>query len=454
MKALRLLIIGLLMTLAIQSLGKAQSDTYFNKNKLDRYLEKLEQKNKFMGSVAIDSAGKQVYKQSTGYRQLSGDKIEANAKTKYRIGSVTKTFTATMILQLIEKEELSLSTKLAEYYPEIPQADSITVEHLLRHQSGLYNLTNSPDYPEWMTEERSKDQLLELFRGYESQFSPDSQTSYSNTNYVLLGYIIEEVTGKSYASQLEERITKPLNLTDTYYGDGIDPNNNEAASFNYSDLQWRKSSETDMSIPGGAGAIVSTPADLTDFIRALFEEKLISEESLDKMTTIEQGLGMGLMKIPFYDSYAYGHNGGIDGFQSNLSYFPKEKVAFAFTSNGLNHPMNDILIGMLSIYYGKDFEIPSFDRKTISLSVDQMKSYTGTYASDQIAMKIEIFVEDSTLKARATGQNAFPLTATNKNTMRFDPAGVVMKFDSLKSNKYQRFTLNQSGGSYIFKRKK
>jgi D-alanyl-D-alanine carboxypeptidase len=127
-------------------------------------------------------------------------------------------------------------------------------------------------------------------------------------------------------------------------------------------------------------------------------------------------------------------------------------VALAFVSNGLNYQMNDIMIGVLSIYFGKEFEIPSFDEKTISLSTEQMKKYVGMYVSDQLPMDIEIFVEKNTLKGQASGQSAFPLTATNKRTLRFNPAGILMEFDSLKNDRYQRFTLNQSGGSFLFKR--
>ena len=447
------LICGLAMVTALQPLSNAQTSSSFDKNKLNTYLDKLQQEDKFMGSVALDSAGQQVYAKSVGYKNLGDSKEKAGLDTKYRIGSVTKMFTATMVMQLVEEGRIALSNKLSEYYPEIPNADRITIEQMLRHQSGLYNFTNAPDYPKWMTEQRSHKELLEIMRKDKPQFSPGSKTSYSNTNYVLLGFIIEDITGQSYAEQLQKRIVEPLNLKNTYYGDGINPADNEALSYRYKSSEWNKMPQTDMSIPGGAGAIVSTPADLTDFIHALFNGELISQNLLDKMTATEQRFGLGLMKIPFHDSFAYGHNGGIDGFQAHLSYFPKEKVAVGLTGNGYNYAMNDILIGTLSIYFGKGFDIPSFDTQTISLDIKQMEQYVGKYDSKQMPMEIEVFVEDSTLMAQATGQSAFPLTATSKTTMRFDRAGVVMKFDSLASKKFQQFTLEQAGGKYLFKRK-
>ncbi|MEL7833110.1 serine hydrolase domain-containing protein [Fodinibius sp. Rm-B-1B1-1] len=454
MRALRLknVLLGLLVVVGTQVVALGQSSPAFDRQKLDTYLEKLGEENKMMGVLTIDSAGSGGYHKTVGFRDIDNNS-RANRETTYRIGSITKTYTTTLIMQLVDEGELSLSTSLADYYPQMPQAEQITIEHLLRHQSGLYNFTNASDYPGWMTEPRSKDELLEIFYEDDPQFEPGSQTSYSNTNYVLLQFVLEDITGQSYSDLLQKRIVEPLNLQHTHYGDAIEPQNNEALSYQGKDGQWQLAPETDLSIPGGAGAVVSTNDEMITFIRALFDGKLVSQESLDKMTDIKQGFGIGLTKVPFNERYAFGHNGGIDGFQSHLSYFPEEDVAIALTTNGLQYSMNDILIGALSIYFGRDFKIPSFDEKTITLSVDQMKKYVGTYTTNQLPIDIEVFIEKETLKAQATGQQAFPLTANSKTKFRFDPAGVVMEFDSLNGGQYQQFILNQAGGSYPFIRK-
>ena len=446
-------LLGLLIVVFIQSAAIGQPSSTFDKQKLDTLLEKLAEENKMMGSLSIDSAGSTVYHKAVGFRDVDNN-LRPNSKTTYRIGSITKTYTATMIMQLVDEDKLSLSALLADFYPQIPQAKSITIEHLLRHQSGLYNFTNDPDYPDWMTEPRSKEELLQIFYEDDPQFKPGAQTSYSNTNYVLLQFILEDITGKSYKDILQERIVEPLGLERTHYGDSIEPEKNEAFSYQFEGEQWRLAPETNLSIPGGAGAIVSTNSEMITFIRALMNGELVSQQSLNKMTDIHQGLGMGLMKVPFHNRYAFGHNGGIDGFQSHLSYFPEEDVSIALMTNGLQYSLNDILIGVLSIYYGRDFEIPSFDQETISLNMEQMKKYVGTYTTDQLPMEIEVFINGETLKAQATGQQAFPLTANSETKFRFDQAGLVMEFDSLQNGKYQHFTLNQGGGSFPFTRKK
>jgi D-alanyl-D-alanine carboxypeptidase len=444
----------ILLFIISQETASAQTHPAFNRNKLTKYLVTLDSHNKIMGSVAIDSAGHIVYHYSTGMiGVVNGDTVLADERTEYRIGSISKTFTAAMIFQLIEEGKLSLSTKLAKFYPKISKADSITIKNLLHQRSGLYNFTDST-YLTYRFKKQSHKQMLQRFQNFEPQFPPGSKTQYSNTNYVLLGYILEDVTGDSYANQLKKRITEPLNLKHTYYGGPIHPGKDEAKSFKYSSGQWHKLPAVDMSITGGAGGIVSTPSDLVRFIRDLFKGKVVSPKSLQHMKHIQDGIGMGLMPFKFDKATAYGHEGGINGFVSQAAYFPRKDIAVAFTTNGLNYNPFDWMNGVLSIYFGKPFDIPSFKKKpTIELSQKQMQKYTGNYSSDKLPIDINVFVKDSTLKAQATGQEAFPLTATNQKTLRFDLAGVVMKFDSLKAGKYQQFTLHQHGGEFLFKRK-
>jgi CubicO group peptidase (beta-lactamase class C family) len=199
-----------------------------------------------------------------------------------------------------------------------------------------------------------------------------------------------------------------------------------------------------MSIPGGAGSIVSTPRDLTQFIEALFSLKLISKNSLLQMKTITEGYGMGMFQIPFYTKKAYGHNGGIDGFASNLVYFPEDSLAVAYCTNGQVYPLNDILIGVLSICFNKEYVIPTFN--TLTLTTEDLDKYLGVYSSKQIGLKITITKDNALLIAQATGQSSFPLDATEKDKFKFDQAGVKIEFDTDKNE----MTLKQGGGNFLF----
>jgi CubicO group peptidase (beta-lactamase class C family) len=425
-------------------------NTVLFSSRIDSLLNTLEEKDKAMASVTITKNGQVVYSKATGFIDNTGSSLlKANPDSKYRIGSISKMFTTVMILQLVEEKKLSLDEPLSHFYKKVPNADSITIADLLNHHSGLFNFTNSEDYTKWMTEYRSKKQLLEMIEGQKPAFPPHEKGEYSNTNFVLLGFIIEDVTGKTYPQNLTERITSKIGLTNTMYGGKINHSANEASSFEFGEKTWTMLPETDMSIPGGAGSVVSTTPELTAFINALFGGKLISKSSLERMTTLKDGFGLGTFKIPFYERSAFGHNGGIDGFSSSLAYFPDDKVALAFCSNGLNFPMNDILIGLLSFYFDKPYKIPDF--KTVVLPAEKLSAYEGEYNSEQLPLIITVKLDGNNLTAQATGQSAFPLTCSSETEFRFDQAGIVMVFNILSDGKVDGFILKQ-GADYTFKK--
>ncbi|MGM0587420.1 MAG: serine hydrolase domain-containing protein [Bacteroidota bacterium] len=425
---------------------------HFDESKLGAYLDTLEKKNKLMGSVALSHQGDLIYQKSVGYKQLNDQAETADNVTQYRIGSVTKMYTATMVMQLVEEGLLTLDTKLSTYYSDLPNADGITIRNLLEHKSGLFNFTNDPQYTNWMTEPHTKEQLLEMFSNRDPEFEPGSKQMYSNTNYVLLHFIIEDVTESSYGQQLQTRIIEPLNLQATYFKSSAYPSR-EASSYSYQESEWTELPVTDMSVPGGAGAIISTPQDMTVFIRGLFKGELLKKSTVEKMKPENDMFGLGMMQYSFSGKTAYGHNGGIDGFQSNLTYIPQEDLALAFTSNGLNYNMNDILIGVLSVYFGQPFDIPTFDERTIELSASELTPYEGTYQTDQLPIDMSIFAEGEVLKGQATGQPSFPLTAHSRTEFSFSKAGLEIEFTDMKEGKYQTLILKQAGGEFVMSRK-
>lgn len=425
----------------------------FNKSKLDDYLHQLEINNKAMCGVVITKEGKVEYQNYIGFSSVE-DKIRNNHLTKFRIGSITKMFKATIIFQLIEEGKLTLDTKLSKFYPQIPNSQEITIADMLGHRSGIHNFTNDKEYKQYMTTKKSKKEMVELIAKLKPDFKPNEKTSYSNSNYVLLGYIIEEITNSTYQNELESRISAELNFSNTFYGNKINIKNSEAASYKFQHTTWDLQPETDMSIPHGAGAIVSTPYELTFFINALFNIRLISENSLNQMKEIKEGLGKGLIRFPFGDKSAYGYNGGIDGFISNLAYFPKEKVALAVTANGMNYNFNDILIGILSIYFNVPFEIPDLTAKAINLDSEELKNYEGEFSSKQLPLKITLKVEKGQFYSQATGQSPFPLTPFSKTEFRFDPAGIIIEFvkDDEGNIQYNSFILNQGGRKFTYEK--
>ncbi|WP_214070444.1 serine hydrolase domain-containing protein [Mucilaginibacter sp. dw_454] len=431
----------LLLFIFLQGAACAQN---FNKAKLDSFLVALNAHNQNMGSMTIAVDGKVIYQKAVGYSQVNGTlKTPATINTKYRIGSISKMFTATMIFQLIDEGKLNFDTPLASFFPQLPNAGKITISEMLDHRSGLHNFTNDSLYHTYMGKPMSQADMTGIIAKEKSDFEPDTKAEYSNTNFLLLGYIIEKLTGETYAQELKKRVTSKIGLTNTYYGTKANPAKNEAYSYTYAG-QWTQMPETDMSIPGGAGAIVSTPADLVKFIDALFAGKLINPASLQLMKTMKDNFGMAMFVMPFYEKKGYGHGGSIDGFTSLLTYFPEDKLAIAYTSNGARYSNNDICIGALSIYFNKPYTIPEF--KEITLTTAQLDKYLGHYASEQMPLKIAITKNGTTLFGQATGQPAFPLTAEGDDKFSFTRAGVNIAFEPAKKT----FTLIQGGKTYLF----
>jgi len=423
----------------------------FNKAKLDSLLDILATKDKAMGSLTISQNGTVLYSRAIGYSFISpAEKIPSTDKTKYRIGSISKLFTATMILQLVEERKLSLTETVDKYFPTLPNANKITIDNLLHHRSGLHNFTNDPSYQTYMTQPKTHDEMLAIISGTKVDFEPNEKFAYSNSNYVVLGYLIEKISGQSYATFLANRITSKIGLSSTFVGAKTDVKNNESFSYRFMN-DWVQAPETDMSIPGGAGALVSTPGDLTKFIEALFASKLVSSASLNQMKTMIDGYGMGLFQIPFGTKKAFGHNGGIDGFQSNLAYFPDDALAIAYCTNGVVYPMNDVLIGVLRIYFNDPYSIPTFKSlPPFDVKTEDLDKYLGIYSSEKIPMKITITKNGATLIAQATGQSSFPLEATEKDKFRFEAAGINMEFNPDKNE----FTLKQGGQNIVFSKEK
>ncbi len=418
----------------------------FNNQKLDSLLDRIVKADKAMFSIAIHENGNPIYTRAIGYADVESE-MKANPKTMYRIGSISKSFTATLILKLVEEGKLSLDTKLSKFYPELPNAEKITIKNLLNHHSGLFNFTNSDDYTSWMQEAKTKEELLRIIKLNGTVFEPNEKSEYSNTNYVILTWIVENASGKSFSELLQQYIIQPFHLNRTKYQGEINVKNNEAYSYQRGN-NWIKDTETDMSVPLGAGAIVSTPTDLNKFYVALFEGKILNAESLEKMKTLEDNYGLGLFKFPYYEKYSFGHSGGIDGFSSLAGYFPEEHLAVSITSNGSSISLNDVMLGTLNIYFDKEYELPVY-KKAIQVDVTTLRQYEGTYDSDTFPLDIKVFIEGDALKAQGTGQSAIPLTAVGNNTFEFTPAKLQIEFIPA-SNEMQ---LTQAGNSFRLKKR-
>ncbi|MAZ28623.1 MAG: peptidase [Cytophagaceae bacterium] len=403
----------------------------FNKEKLDSFFKSLGDNNKLMTGFSIRQDGVEVYQNSIGFADVK-QQLKANENTKYRIGSITKTFTATIILQLVDDHLLNLEDKLSKYFPQVPNAGNISLTQMLHHQSGLFNITNDKQLEKWITKPQSRKKMLERFAEHPSLFDPGTKTEYSNTNYILLSYIAEEVSGKSYSNLLQEKIIVPLGLTNTAYGKDIKPENNEALPYILHKGKWQQPKViSDMSVPMGAGGIVSSPSDLTKFYTSLFTGKLVSEESLKTMTDTSTGMGMGLGSGAFSNIKGFGHDGAIDAFHSFALYMPSKKASIAITANAVNIELMYVLQTATSIYFNEDVDLPQFKptKPFLQLSNEDLEKYDGVYSNADFPLKITITHKNGQLSAQATGQGPFALEAIEKDIFKSFEEMITLTFN-------------------------
>ncbi len=438
---IKILFAGLL-TLALFTAGYAQTP---DKAKLEQFFDQLAEKNKAMGSLTVARDGKVLYTRAIGYSHINGtEKKPLTAATRYRVGSITKMFTAAMILQLVEERKLKLTDTLDKFFPQIPNAKKITIAHILAHRSGIHDVFEDPNLRPSKTAPKTPSELLAIIAKGTPDFEPDAKYSYSNSGYVLLGIIVEKVGGKPYQEALKKRITSKIGLKDTYVGTGnVDVNKNESFSYRYV-RDWEQQTEVHSSLLFGSGAIVSTPTDLISFIQALFDGKIVSKESLASMKTIRDGYGLGMDTFSFAGKTLYGHTGGIDNFGSWLAYLPEEKLVVAYTSNAKVYPVAKIVDGVFDIYYNKPFTIPAFD--TIDVSPEVLDKYVGVYSIPGVPVKFTVTRDDATLFIQMTGQSAIPLEAMAQDKFGIESAEIVFEFDAAKNQMIQK----RSGRERVF----
>lgn len=410
---------------------------------LKEFLQSLEKREVALGSLAIYQNNKQIFTGTLGFSSMSvNQKIPTAINTRYRIGSVSKVFTAVMIFQLIEKNKLRLNQLLSDFYPDIPNADKITLAHLLNHQSGLHDYTNGTGFEEWMDKPKSHEELIEIIRTKGTDFEPGIKNEYCNTNYLLLSYILEKVTELSYEENLKNRITSKLKLEDTYIPATSEAKPEESISYKYSNGSWSPVKQTYPGIHLGAGSIISTVSDLSVFIQSLFTGRLVSKSSLSKMETMVNEYGHGLFPYDHGTSNGYGHNGRIEEFYTATRYYPESKISIVYCTNGINFPRTDILESTIKSCFNENIEIPF-----TSDSEADPTPYAGTYEATGMPV-VTISVQSSKLVAETQGVH-FELEPVMSNYFVHPVTGYYFQFTP---NEYA-LQIKETDNVYFLKKK-
>ena len=339
-----------------------------NVQKIDELMKQYYDYGQFNGSILVAEKGKVIYKKGFGMANMEWA-IPNQPDTKFRIGSVTKQFTATLVLQLVEEGKIKLDGKLSDYLPDYRKdtGGKITIHQLLNHTSGIQSYTSRPDFfAEVSRNPYSVVDFVKKFASGDLEFEPGSKYSYNNSGYFLLGAIIEKVTGKSYETVLKERILEPLEMTNTGYDHHAPILQKRASGYEKTPAGYVNAAYLDMSLPYAAGSIYSTVEDLYKWEQSLYENKIISAESKKLMFTpglSNYGYGFIIADRPIgktdQKTKVIQHGGGINGFNSLLTRLvDKQQTIILLDNVGLGRYHGNITNSIINILNGQPFDAP------------------------------------------------------------------------------------------------
>lgn len=349
------------LLLALLSLGFAPSlATQEAATKVDAVLEAELQAGRIPGAaVAVARDGKIAFSKGYGRAKLEGDP-PASPATVYRIGSITKQFTAAAVLLLRDEGKLALDDPLSKFLPDFPHGADVTVRHLLTHTSGIRSFTSLKEYRAGMAEDRTSDEMIRLFRDQPMDFPPGEKFLYNNSGFFLLGVIIEKASGMDYAGFLKKRLFAPAGMESTWVDAPKLEVARRAVGCKKAGKDWKEADPISMTQPGGAGAMISTVEDLLKWDAALHGGMLLKRESVAEMTApakLKDGkatrYGFGLFLEGQGAARVIGHGGGINGFVSYLGRFPGRGLSVAVLVNAEGFDARGLANKVLKAYAGE-----------------------------------------------------------------------------------------------------
>ncbi len=400
------------------------------------------------GVALVAKEGKVIYKKAFGMANLELDKMMTTDNV-FRIGSNTKQFTAVAILQLAGEGKLSLQDEITRFIPGYPvQGRKITIEHLLTHTSGIKNYTG---VTQWTEEIKRKDlgpeALIRLFSNEPMDFAPGEDFRYSNSGYILLGYIIERISGKPYAQYIRENIFQPLDMKNSFYDTPSPVIRNRASGYKRKNSYYENADFLSMTLPYAAGGLMSTADDLLTWYEALSHFRVIPRAMLEKAQTSYRlgngrltGYGYGWETGNVQGSLSVKHVGVINGFITYTAYLPEEKIFIALLSNcecvgDLDEPASRIAAMLL----GKPYT-----RGSIQLTTQELAAYQGVYHTEYEGERI-IAIQDGQLFYYNKGGQKSPLIPFRKDGFRIANGILSLAFERGPRGNVTDFVLTGSG---------
>jgi len=420
--------------------------------RMDQIVQSFVAEHQFMGTVLVAHGDKVLLSKGYGSANLEWD-IPNAPNTKFRLGSVTKQFTAVSILLLEERGKLSVSDPVKKFMPDAPAAwDKVTLFHLLTHSSGIPDFTSFPDYAKLEPFATTPEQLVARFKDKPLEFEPGDRMKYDNSGYVLLTYLLEKISGQKYEQFVRENLFIPLGMKDTGYDSNSAVIPHRAAGYTPNRGVIENTGFIHMTVPQGAGALYSTTEDLLKWEQGLFGGKVLKPASLEKMTTpYKNDYAFGLMIHTVGGHKVIEHGGGIEGFNTVLQYYPDDKLTVIALAN-LNGPTSgQIAQKLAALVHGENVTLTS-ERKEMRLDAKVLNRYVGAYQMQNGPANL-ITLEGGQLHTKLGNQQALPLFAETETKFFLKTVDAQVEFsgDDGKGRAAQ-MTIHQNGRDMTGKR--
>jgi len=413
-------------------------------------------------SILIAKDGKPIYKKAFGKSNMELN-TSMQLENVFQIGSITKQFTAISILILEEQGKLMIDDEIVKYIPDYPtKGNIITIHHLLNHTSGIKNRTPAGNKQGVISKtDMSSNELIDYFKHEPIDFNPGDSFKYSNAGYILLGRIIEIVSGQSYEDFIENNIFKKIGMSSSFYGSMKEIIKNRASGYQINQNTVNNADYMSLTLPYAAGSILSTVDDLLKWQNALNSNTLIKRSSFEKAikpSVLNNGkiipYGYGFRIANLKGSPVIAHTGSTKGFTSIVLFLPKEKVYIVALTNCNCKNVSEVSKKIANIFINKPIssersslnDTSSLKRKSIRVSSELLKQFSGTY---RVKMNVNITIgldDNDNLYLLAPGQSKkIELFPENENHFYVKVSSAEITFNKNEKNKVVSLTLNQSG---------
>ena len=412
---------------------------------INELLRAYRNQQSFNGTALVSHQGDILLERGYGYRNLQ-TKSPADSNTIFQIGSLTKQFTAAIILQLQEQHRLSVYDSLSAFLPDFPGGGAITIENLLTHTSGLYNYTRDINFMRTRASSPiGLQDLIALFKNHPPDFKPGSAYSYCNSGYILLGYIIERVTGKSYFQVVRERIFQPLGMNHSGFDFGSLHSSDRATGYTrISPQNTAPASVVDSTVSYSAGAMYTTAGDLYRWDRALYTGKILQSASLQAaFRPFKSKYGYGWLIDSAFGKKVEMHEGSTYGFVSFIARIPEEQTCIILLDNLGSPGLPKIAENINAILHNEPYDFPR-QRPEIILDSSLLKQYTGVYRLYP-EFTITISLENGQLMAQGSGQGPAEIFAEKEDHFFFKLTDAQIEFIKSPQGSVERLILYQGG---------